>query len=323
MSKLLFALGAIALVASAAYLMAPSEQAKIDRQVLAQWKNFKLSFNKKYSSAQEEAYRMQVFMDAVKYISENQGDTYTLGINQFADITNEEFRSTYLGYAGSEIEHDNVNEFTGVQAPTSVNWVDAGEVPPILNQAQCGSCWAFSAAGSISMAYNVKTKNNQLQLSPEQLVQCSKAYGNNGCNGGLMNNAFQYAQKYPLATNAQYPYTSGNGVTGTCNTNLQAQGKYGVKTFTNVGKTSAALQAAIAQQPVSIAVDASNWQYYQTGVFSKCGKSLDHGVIAVGYTPTYWLVRNSWGTTWGLQGYIQLAPGNTCGLLNQASYPNV
>jgi len=182
---------------------------------------------------------MQVFMDAVKYISENQGDTYTLGINQFADITNEEFRSTYLGYVAKEnIERENVMEVSNVQTPTSVNWVDAGVVPPILNQAQCGSCWAFSAAGSISMAYNVQNKNNQLQLSPEQLVQCSKAYGNNGCNGGLMDNAFQYAEKYPLATYAQYPYTSGNGVTGTCNTNLQSQGKYGVKTYTNVPKGS-------------------------------------------------------------------------------------
>jgi len=235
MSKLLFALGAIALFTSAALLMAPSDEAQINREVLSQWKNFKMSFNKKYSSAQEEAYRMQVFMDAVKFISENQGDTYTLGINQFADITNEEFRSTYLGYVAQENqETENLMEVSNVQAPTSVNWVDAGVVPAILNQAQCGSCWAFSAAGSISMAFNVQNKNNALQLSPEQLVQCSKAYGNNGCNGGLMDNAFRYAQKYPLCTYAQYPYTSGNGVTGNCNTNLQSQGKYAVKTFTNV-----------------------------------------------------------------------------------------
>jgi C1A family cysteine protease len=148
---------------------------------------------------------MQVFMDSLKYISENQGDTYTLGVNQFADITNEEFRSTYLGYVANENqENENGNDFSNFQGsiPTSVNWVEAGVVPAILNQAQCGSCWAFSAAGSISMAYNVQNGNNATQLSPEQLVQCSKAYGNNGCNGGLMDNAFQYAQKYPLATYA-------------------------------------------------------------------------------------------------------------------------
>jgi len=288
------------------------------------WKDFKNTYNKKYSSTQEEMYRLQVFLDNLNYINANQGDTYTLGINVMADITNEEFRATYLGYIGEpETTYGVQGEEPTVAAPTSVNWVQAGIVPPILNQAQCGSCWAFSAAGSISMAYNKNNNNNSLQLSPEQLVQCSAAYGNKGCNGGLMDNAFRYAQKYPLTTLAQYPYTSGNGVTGSCNTSLQSQGKYGVKSYTNVAKSSAALQTAIALQPVSIAVDASNWQSYTNGVFSKCGTSLDHGVIAVGYTPTYWLVRNSWGTGWGQSGYIQLAPGNTCGLLNQASYPTV
>jgi C1A family cysteine protease len=177
-------------------------------------------------------------MDALKYISENQGDTYTLGINVFADITPEEFRSTYLGFAGSNtVEEDTEEVETSYTAvPESVNWIAKGVVPPILNQAQCGSCWAFSAAGSLSMSYNVRNGNNALQLSPEQLVQCSKAYGNNGCNGGLMDNAFKYAEKFPLATYDQYPYTSGTGVTGNCNTTLQALGKYGVSNYTDVAR---------------------------------------------------------------------------------------
>jgi C1A family cysteine protease len=280
---------------------------------------------KEYSSPEEMFERFHIYQKNLDHIIQHnsKGLDWTLGMNQFGDLTNEEFRATYLGFKGDSSVPEHVEEVE-LTAPTTVNWVQSGIVPPILNQQQCGSCWAFSAAGSISMAYNKNNNNNALQLSPEQLVQCSAAYGNNGCNGGLMDNAFRYAQKYPLATLAQYPYTSGNGVTGQCNTSLQSQGKYGVKSYTNVSKGSyTALQNAIAIQPVSVAVDAQNWQNYNSGIFSKCGTSLDHGVIAVGYTPTYTLVRNSWGTSWGLQGYIQLAPGNTCGIANQASYPTV
>jgi C1A family cysteine protease len=326
MNKALFALGAIALFAATSMMMMnhQEERVNVNEEVLALWKNFKLTHNKKYATAQEEMYRLQVFLDNLNYINENQGDTYTLGINVLADITPEEFRATYLGYIGPK-DAPTVVEEVELNAPASVNWVQAGVVPPILNQANCGSCWAFSAAGSISIAYNINNKNNALQLSPEQLVQCSSAYGNQGCNGGLMDSAFRYAQKYPLATLAQYPYTSGTGTTGSCNTSLQSQGKYGVTGYTDVtpAGSTAALQNAIAIKAVSIAVDANNWQYYTSGIFSKCGTSLDHGVIAVGYTSTYWYVRNSWGTGWGSNGYIQLAPGNTCGLANQASYPSV
>jgi len=161
------------------------------------WKNFKMTHNKKYSHAQEEMYRFQVFLDNLNFINNNQGETYTLGVTSLADLTAEEFRATYLGFT-PELSTVEEEEFTvatdAPSAPASVNWVTAGVVPAILNQASCGSCWAFSAAGAISMAYNVKNKNNSLQLSPEQLVQCSKAYGNNGCNGGLMNNAFNYVK---------------------------------------------------------------------------------------------------------------------------------
>jgi len=156
-----------------------------------------MTHNKKYAHPQEEMYRFQVFLDNLNYIKNNQGETYTLGITSLADLTTEEFRATYLGFipalATAEEEEFTV-ESDNVTAPASVNWVTAGVVPAILNQANCGSCWAFSAAGAISMAYNVKNNNNALQLSPEQLVQCSKAYGNNGCNGGLMNNAFNYVK---------------------------------------------------------------------------------------------------------------------------------
>ncbi len=140
-----------------------------------------------------------------------------------------------------------------------------------------------------------------------------------------MTDAFQYVQKNPLNTFANYPYTSGNGVTGTCNDNLAAAGKYGISGFATVPAGNCTqLYIANNLQPISIAVDASTWSYYKSGIFSLCGTQLDHGVQLVGYVMgQYWLVRNSWGASWGENGYIQLRWGNTCGLCNDASYPFV
>jgi len=236
MNKIVFVLGAIALLATATMLFQTSSNVSAEydatkrythltEEVIGLWTLFKKTHNKEYKNSSYEVYRMQVFLDTLNFIHENQGETYTLGITSLADITAEEFKANYLGYVAAEEQEQEIEEqMDNIEYPASVNWVQSGIVPPILNQASCGSCWAFSAAGSLSMAYNLKQGGNSVQLSPEQLVQCSKSYGNNGCSGGLMNNAFNYAMKFPLATNAQYPYTSGAGVTGTCNTSLQSQG---------------------------------------------------------------------------------------------------
>merc|ERR1712054_309928 len=209
-----------------------------------------------------------------------------------------------------------------------VNWVTAGAVTPVKNQAQCGSCWAFSSTGSMEGAHKIAT-GNLVSLSEEQLVQCSTV--NSGCNGGLLDYAFEYAKTTPMVTEDAYPYTSGTGRTGTCNKGMEEGGAVSVTSYHDVSadRSGAALKAAVAKQPVSVAIEADRmaFQGYTGGVITgtSCGTQLDHGVLAVGYGTEngeeYFLVKNSWGASWGEQGYVKIGQANVCGITQQPSYP--
>jgi len=214
----------------------------------------------------------------------------------------------------------------------AVDWRDQGAVTPVKNQGQCGSCWSFSATGSMEGRYQIKT-GNLVSLSEQQLVDCSTSQGNMGCNGGLMDYAFQYAESNPLETEAEYPYTAKDGK---CHV---SGGEVAVRSFKDVTpKSASALKAAAAEGPVSIAIDAGGiaFQLYHGGIMkggglTGCGTSLDHGVLLVGYGSEngkdYWIVKNSWGASWGEKGYLRMArddsstDAGTCGLQLQPSYP--
>merc|ERR1719183_386935 len=203
-----------------------------------------------------------------------------------------------------------------------------GAVTPVKNQAQCGSCWAFSSTGSLEGAMFVAT-GKLISLSEEDLVQCN-SITDHGCQGGLMDNAFDWVQQNGICSEEAYPYTSGSGTTGTCK-------KTCTPIVTITGHTDvpsndeSALKAAVSQQTVSVAIEAdkSAFQLYKGGVLdnSACGKQLDHGVLVVGYGTDgkdYWKVKNSWGASWGEKGYIRMVRGsNQCGIGNQPSYPVV
>nr|BAN20187.1 cathepsin L [Riptortus pedestris] len=302
-----------------------------------EWERFKTTYGKSYPHKEEELYRQQVFVNNFRSIQahnkkyEEGKTTFTLKINKFADLTSEEFRKLYNGYKG-KTPSSQVYTDEGGDLPASVDWRPKGAVTPIKNQGQCGSCWAFSATGSLEGQTFLK-KGKLVSLSEQNLMDCSEDYGNEGCDGGLMDQAFDYIKDNKgIDTEESYPYEAENGKCRFKKASIGAT----LKSYTDVKSGSeSALQSAVANVgPISVAIDAGefSFQFYESGIYyeSACSPSaLDHGVLAVGYGSNnkgdYWIVKNSWGEDWGDKGYILMArnKNNNCGIATQASYPNV
>jgi len=294
-----------------------------------------ITYNRSYANLSEYNARHIIYTSNLLKIAKHNSEdhSWTMGVNQFADLTSDEFRRQYAGCYHSRSNRYSYN-LESTALPESVNWTAQGVVTPVKNQGQCGSCWAFSTTGSTESAWSI-SKNESVSLSEQQLVDCSGAEGNQGCNGGLMDYGFQYIiNNRGITFEDNYPYTARDG---TCNKQKASDIAASITGFKDVPTNSElALMTAIAQQPVSVAVEAdqSVFQLYSGGVMTaKCGTNLDHGVLAVGYgtlnNQDYWIVKNSWGEDWGLQGYILLGRGNQygnagqCGIQMDPSYPVV
>ncbi len=299
-------------------------------------------FNLKFANGEEFAQRLQIFANNYDQIEAHnaKGLSYTLGINQFSHLTFEEFKdAVHIG--GTRAPFKNARTGANVHAepvdvsalPASVDWVSAGAVTPVKNQGNCGSCWSFSTTGALEGAYEIKYGNLQ-SFSEQELVSCDTTDA--GCNGGWMDDAFAWVkQNGGITTEAAYPYTSGTtGTSGTCKTTGYTNNAAAApKSWTDVTAGSvSALMSAVAQQPVSIAIQANQvaFQSYSGGVLTgKCGQRLDHGVLCVGYGTLngvdYWKVKNSWGPSWGMGGYILIerSSADLCGVLDAASYPTL
>jgi cathepsin L len=303
------------------------------------WDRFKTQFSRSYFDERDEAYRMSVFVDNLRKIQTHNAEadagkhTFTMAMNEFGDMTTEEFFARYTGYNHRNMDvlrSHNLADLSHVTAADSVDWTKKGAVTAVKNQKQCGSCWAFSSTGSIEGAWKIAGHSLE-SLSEQELMDCSKDEGNMSCEGGLMDDAFQFViKKGGICAESAYPYKAEDeNRCKSCSTVAS------ISSFKDIHHSESALEKAVTQQPVSVAIEAdqSSFQFYSSGVMTgTCGTQLDHGVLAVGYGELngkkYWKVKNSWGESWGMSGYILLERGKSqsggqCGILLSASIPVV
>ena len=308
----------------------------------ALWHKFKNLFTKSYEDRTEETLRRQVFYDnlhKIEALNKEQAG-FRAEMNEFGDLTDEEFRTQRLGKiqsvggkyhrVGAQFmfpENENA-----ASLPQTVDWRQHGYVTPVKNQGPCGSCWSFSTTGSLE-GQTFRATGKLVSLSEQNLVDCSTVEGDHGCNGGLMSDAFSYiAINGGIMSEADYPYTH---VKGNCtfDSSKIAATDVSYVSIEHFNETQL-MQAVATNGPVSVAIDAAvtGFRYYKSGVFyaAECSQTqLDHGVLVVGYGTEngmdYWLVKNSWGPTWGDSGYIKMSRNrsNNCGIASMASYPIV
>ena len=247
----------------------------------------------------------------------------TFGHTKFSNMTKEEFSKSH-GYNNQITDSCKILNYTMPETiPMALDWRTHNVVTPVKDQAQCGSCWAFSATENIEGQYARKS-GTLVSLSEQELVSCDKVDG--GCSGGLMKDAMTWVKKNGLTSEKTYPYKSGDGEDGNCSKKKEKKIVTKISECYALDRNETLLLGLINDYgPLSIAIDGSTFQNYINGTIVDCEFDfLDHGVLLVGYDltalPPYWIIKNSWGTDWGLNGYAKVVFGtNACGLSQQAS----
>jgi len=295
--------------------------------------------NKQYTTQEEYTKRLEIFrnnLDLVNQYNSLEGKNI-YGITKFMDLSQEEFRERYLLPKGKfplQKEKKVINFEFPSDVPTQFDWRDKGAVTKVYDQAQCGSCWAFSATEAIESQWFL-AGNTLVSLSPQQIVDCDKGRGDEGCNGGDTPTAYEYViSAGGMETMKEYPYTAEDDKCSFQSANIAA--KIRSWTYITKDKNETEMQQGLLEKgPLSICVDAEPWQYYVGGVVSSfCGTDLDHCVLITGYDDAYvdwvgqtvkiWKIRNSWGSDWGESGYIYVERGyDLCGVADEVTIPLV
>ena len=324
------AIAALMIATSSTVVPVSFDQVTIKRDMFAQWK---LVHGKSYVTPIEEENRFNAWSANYDWVQKHNTiseNTYTVGMTVFADLANEEFKTHKGGCTFTNTVQGTQAFHESTVAATSIDWRTKGAVTPVKNEGSCGSCWSFSTTGSLEGLHAIND-GSLLSFSEQQLVDCSSSYGNNGCNGGQMDFAFKYVAANGIELESVYPYTAKEG---TCKFN-STKVAFRNTGFTDVpSKNNDALASAVTIQPVSITIeiDQSVFQFYTSGILNSktCGTNVNQGVLVVGYgtesNQDYWIVKNSWGSTWGEQGYIRIAKqsginAGICGIAMAASFP--
>lgn len=318
-----------------------------EQQEWLEFLNFQKKHNKEYNSLEEFESRFEIFRTNLHKINSHNSQTtynFTLSVNHFADLTPNEFKTIYVTgllqsnrYGCNAFSSSDVN-VKADDLPVSLDWRKKGAVTSVKDQGQCGSCWAFSSTAATEGAWAIAT-GNLLDLSEQELVDCASGfnYGSHGCSGGQMDGGFKFVIENGLCAALDYPYVSGTTKTeGTCQSKkCESAIKMSASSCSDVTPNDEVLlKFAVAQQPVAIAIEADTryFQFYAGGILdsAECGTKLDHGVLIAGYGEEngkkYWLVKNSWSTSWGEEGYVKIARSDSrsnegiCGIAMQPSF---
>ncbi|XP_032903207.1 cathepsin L1-like [Amblyraja radiata] len=324
-------------------ILAVASDDKLNSNLDEEWENWKLQYSRQYAEG-EETNRRMIWESALSYIEQHNREyamgkhTFTVKMNQFGDLTNEEFNKQMNGFVMNEAENstEEIEEHDGLdddddneislKLPRSINWTQMGAVTPVKNQGACGSCWAFSATGALEG--QLGKRRHLISLSEQNLLDCDRR--SHGCRGGLMGYAYEWMKRAGGINSEQtYPYTARQGACRFRTDKIVAR----IRAYRSPGRCERCLARAVVKiGPIAVAIDASrrSFQYYKEGVYydRNCNRrNVNHAVLVVGYGRlrgrNFWLVKNSWGLGWGDNGYIKMKKDrrNHCGILNYMVYP--